>query len=52
MRDFFEFLFFSFRWAVVVFWFTLATYPMAMGKRAETQQVVVEMLIQLKCLAL
>lgn len=51
VRNFFEFLFF-FRWAVVVFWFTLATFPMAMGKRAETQQVIVEMLIQLKCLVL
>lgn len=51
VRNFFEFLFFFFdgRW-----WFSglpYPRYPMAMGKRVETQ-VIVEMLIQLKCLAL
>lgn len=48
--DFFDFFFFFYgRW-----WFSglpYLRYPMAMGKRVETQ-VIVEMLIQLKCLAL
>lgn len=51
VRNFFEFLVFFFdgRW-----WFSglpYLRYPMPMGKRVETQ-VIVEMLIQLKCLAL
>lgn len=52
VRNFFEFLFFLFdgRW-----WFSglpYLRYPMDMGKRVETQQVIVEMLIQLRCLVL
>lgn len=53
IRNFFEFLFLFFvfdgRW-----WFSglpYLRYSMAMGKRVETQ-VIIEMLIQLKCLAL
>lgn len=51
VRNFFEFLFFFSMGGGGFLVYLTQVYPMAMGKRVETQ-VIVEMLIQLKCLVL